>query len=118
MLDLSNVVAGPMATMILADLGAEVIKVERIDGGDDARGMGPHRGPWGSLFVSLKIWEISEVIGLLEEQSGRTESRDFRMEAIEHRTSYGILRLVRYHRYCTERFDYFVRRIELISIMI
>jgi crotonobetainyl-CoA:carnitine CoA-transferase CaiB-like acyl-CoA transferase len=52
-LDLSNVVAGPMATMILADLGADIIKVERIDGGDDARGMGPHRGPWGAFFVSL-----------------------------------------------------------------
>ena len=53
MLDLSSVVAGPMTTMILADLGADVIKVERIDGGDDARGMGPHRGPWGAFFVSL-----------------------------------------------------------------
>jgi crotonobetainyl-CoA:carnitine CoA-transferase CaiB-like acyl-CoA transferase len=42
-----------MATMILADLGADIIKVERIDGGDDARGMGPHRGPWGAFFVSL-----------------------------------------------------------------
>jgi crotonobetainyl-CoA:carnitine CoA-transferase CaiB-like acyl-CoA transferase len=52
-LDLSNVVAGPTATMILADLGADIIKIERIDGGDDARGMGPHRGPWGAFFVSL-----------------------------------------------------------------
>ena len=52
-MDLSNVVAGPTATMILADLGADIIKVERIDGGDDARGMGPHRGPWGTFFVSL-----------------------------------------------------------------
>jgi CoA:oxalate CoA-transferase len=52
-LDLSTVVAGPTATMILADLGAEILKVERIDGGDDARGMPPHRGPWGSYFVPI-----------------------------------------------------------------
>ncbi len=53
MLDLSSVVAGPTATMILSDLGADVIKVERIDGGDDARGMGPHRGEWGAYFVPI-----------------------------------------------------------------
>ena len=52
-LDLSSVVAGPTATMILADLGADIIKVERIDGGDDARAMPPHRGSWGSYFVPL-----------------------------------------------------------------
>jgi len=39
--------------MILADLGADIIKVERIDGGDDARNMGPHRGPWGAYFVPI-----------------------------------------------------------------
>ena len=39
--------------MILADLGADIIKVERIDGGDDARGMPPHRGPWASYFVPI-----------------------------------------------------------------
>ena len=41
MLDLSRVLAGPWATQLLADLGAEVIKVERPGGGDDTRGWGP-----------------------------------------------------------------------------
>ncbi|TYK47876.1 CaiB/BaiF CoA transferase family protein [Actinomadura decatromicini] len=39
--DLSRVVAGPQATMALADLGARVIKVEQPDGGDETRGWGP-----------------------------------------------------------------------------
>lgn len=39
-LELGQVLAGPFAGAILADLGAEVVKVERADGGDDARRMG------------------------------------------------------------------------------
>lgn len=42
-LDLSRVLAGPWSTQILADMGAEVIKIERPDGGDDTRLWGP---PW------------------------------------------------------------------------
>ena len=40
-IDLSRVLAGPYCTMILGELGARVIKVERPDGGDDARQIGP-----------------------------------------------------------------------------
>lgn len=40
-LDLTRVLAGPWATQTLADMGAEVIKIERPDGGDDTRSWGP-----------------------------------------------------------------------------
>jgi crotonobetainyl-CoA:carnitine CoA-transferase CaiB-like acyl-CoA transferase len=39
--DLSRVLAGPLATMLLGDLGADVVKVEHPDGGDETRAWGP-----------------------------------------------------------------------------
>jgi crotonobetainyl-CoA:carnitine CoA-transferase CaiB-like acyl-CoA transferase len=53
-LDLSRILAGPLATMVLADLGADVIKVERPGSGDDTRGWGPpFVGDDAAYFLSL-----------------------------------------------------------------
>src|SRR5689334_827747 len=53
-IDFSRVLAGPYCTMLLADLGADVIKVENPDGGDDTRRWGP---PWldgeSAYFLSI-----------------------------------------------------------------
>jgi hypothetical protein len=46
--DFSRVLAGPLATMTLADLGATVVKVERPGGGDETRAWGP---PWTALLA-------------------------------------------------------------------
>ena len=40
-IELGQALAGPLAGVIMADLGADVIKVEKPDGGDDARQWGP-----------------------------------------------------------------------------
>ena len=48
--DLSRVLAGPLCTMSLGDLGADVIKVERPDGGDDTRAWGPPFVEEGSTY--------------------------------------------------------------------
>lgn len=61
LLDMSRVLAGPLASMILADLGAEVIKVEHSKGGDETRGWGPpfdERGE-SAYFVSVNRNKLS-----------------------------------------------------------
>ena len=53
-LDLSRVVAAPLATMLLGDLGAQVIKVERPGAGDDTRSWGPpFRAGESAYYLSL-----------------------------------------------------------------
>lgn len=51
--DFSRVLAGPLATMLLADLGAEVVKVERPGVGDDTRAWGPPWAPDGEASYYL-----------------------------------------------------------------
>ncbi len=63
-LDLSWVLAGPFATMVLSDLGAEVIKVERLKVGDIARGNGPHVRGLSSYFLSLNRGKKSITLNL------------------------------------------------------
>jgi len=68
-LDLSRVLAGPYATMTLADLGAEVIKIERPDGGDDTRQWGP---PWAggesAYYLSVNRNKKSITLNLKTDQ--------------------------------------------------
>ena len=52
-LDLTAVVSGPMATMLLGDQGADVIKVESPKGGDLLRSIGTQRGGFSGIFTSL-----------------------------------------------------------------
>ena len=54
-LDFSRVLAGPFATMLLGDLGAEVIKVERPGMGDDTRGWGPPFDDLGDATYFLSV---------------------------------------------------------------
>jgi crotonobetainyl-CoA:carnitine CoA-transferase CaiB-like acyl-CoA transferase len=53
-IDLSRVLAGPLCTQTLGDLGAQVIKVERPGEGDDTRNWGPpYAGPLSAYFVGV-----------------------------------------------------------------
>jgi crotonobetainyl-CoA:carnitine CoA-transferase CaiB-like acyl-CoA transferase len=73
--DFSRVLAGPLATMLLGDLGADVVKVERPGTGDDTRGWGPpFVGDDAAYFLSLNRNKRSVALDLGTED-GRTAAR-------------------------------------------
>jgi len=51
--DLSQVLAGPYCTMVLADMGAEVIKIEKYPNGDDTRTMGPFINEESHMYMMV-----------------------------------------------------------------
>jgi crotonobetainyl-CoA:carnitine CoA-transferase CaiB-like acyl-CoA transferase len=68
-IDLTRALSGPYATLMLADAGARVIKVERPDGGDDSRGWGPpfvgaDDDPQSSYFLSINRSKQSVTLDL------------------------------------------------------
>ncbi|CAJ0998525.1 Acetyl-CoA:oxalate CoA-transferase [Sodalis praecaptivus] len=63
-LDLSRVLAGPYCASLLADLGAEVIKVEMPQGGDDSRAFTPHLGGENTYFMLLNHGKKSVALNL------------------------------------------------------
>jgi len=67
-IDLTQVLFGPFATMLLSDLGAEVIKIERPEVGDIARGNGPLIRGLSSYFLSLNRGKKSVTLNLATEQ--------------------------------------------------
>jgi crotonobetainyl-CoA:carnitine CoA-transferase CaiB-like acyl-CoA transferase len=81
-LDFSRVLAGPLATMVLADLGAAVTKVERPGGGDETRAWGPPYDAAGdaTYFQSVNRNKGSLVLDLADD-AGRAEARRLAAEA-------------------------------------
>mgnify|MGYP000870037982 CR=1 FL=1 len=63
-LDFSRVLAGPYCTMLMADMGAEVIKIERPETGDDTRGFGPYQKGESAYFALLNRGKKSITLDL------------------------------------------------------
>ena len=67
-IDLTRVLAGPFSTMLLADMGAEVIKIENPRGGDDSRAFGPFKNGFSAYFISLNRSKNGITLNLKEER--------------------------------------------------
>jgi crotonobetainyl-CoA:carnitine CoA-transferase CaiB-like acyl-CoA transferase len=80
-IDLSRVLAGPYCTMVLADLGADVIKVERPGAGDETRSWGPpFAGGEAAYYLSVNRGKRSCAVDLSQEE-GRALALDLCAEA-------------------------------------
>src|SRR5690349_18399666 len=75
-LDVTTSIAGPYCAQILAALGADVVKVERPDTGDDARAWGPPF--WngeGTMFLSANAGKRSLALSLRDERGAEALRR-------------------------------------------
>lgn len=68
-LDCTQVMAGPFCTLLLADMGADVIKIEKPAGGDDTRRMGPQLiEGWAAAFLAINRNKRSLALDLKSEE--------------------------------------------------
>jgi CoA:oxalate CoA-transferase len=67
-IDFTHAYSGPFCTMNLADYGAEVIKVERIDGGDQARTWGPFKNDYSAYYASFNRGKQSITLNIASEE--------------------------------------------------
>lgn len=79
--DFSRVLAGPLCTMTLADLGARVIKVERPGAGDDTRHWGPPFSETGPTYYESVNRNKESVCLDLREDEGRELARELALRA-------------------------------------
>lgn len=79
-LDLSRVLAGPYATMVLADLGADVVKVEHPERGDDTR-------HWGPPFAEGEAGARESAYFLSVNRNKRSVAADLKSEAARERVA-------------------------------
>jgi CoA:oxalate CoA-transferase len=105
-LDFSRVLSGPYCTMMLADLGARVIKVERVNTGDDTRAFGPFVEDESAYFMSFNRGKESIALDFKAPRDREILNRlldkadvlveNFRPDVME-RLGYGVEQLARTH---------------------
>ena len=88
--DLSRVLAGPYCTMVLADLGADVVKVERPEGGDETRSWGPpFAGGEAAYYLSVNREQAQLRARPLPAGGPRARARAVRPRRHRHRELQG-----------------------------
>jgi crotonobetainyl-CoA:carnitine CoA-transferase CaiB-like acyl-CoA transferase len=70
-IDFTRVLAGPLCTMLLGDMGAEVIKIEDPRGGDDTRAWAPFVDGWSTYFLSVNRNKKSVAVDLKSDDGRR-----------------------------------------------
>jgi crotonobetainyl-CoA:carnitine CoA-transferase CaiB-like acyl-CoA transferase len=70
-IDFTRVLAGPLCTMLLGDMGAEVIKIEDPRGGDDTRAWAPFVDGWSTYFLSVNRNKQSLALDLKSDEGRR-----------------------------------------------